>query len=96
MIKLKWQRHVEIARARIVKTIGWSAERDAVKQLADELVASGHGEKFLNAARRGRPGVTRTLRSQLVEQVEKMLAVKRRKPRIRAKLEQTTEMELSP
>lgn len=81
--KLIWQKMIEAARASIAKTVGWNPDIDPIRQLAMEIVANGHGEAFLNAARRGRPGRDKTLRLQTVYHVEAVLQVKRRKPRIR-------------
>lgn len=68
-----------------IKSIGWDKEADPVDQIADAIVARGEGEEFLKAARRGRPGTSLTLRTQLVQGVEKLISAKRRKPRVREK-----------
>lgn len=81
MIDNVWGRMIEAARQRILKTLGWSSERDPVDQIAEEIVAGGEAEKFLKAARKGRPERRISLRTQIVRAVERMQAVKKRKPR---------------
>lgn len=76
---------MDSASQRIATGIGWNQSRDAIQQLAEEIVASQEGESFLKAARRGRPSIE-TLRSQVVQEVERLIQVKKRKPRISRKV----------
>lgn len=85
-----WSACLQRASDRIAHGIGWNKVRDTVSQLAEEIVAAGEGEKFLKAARRGRPSV-KSLRGAVTHAVESLVTVKRRAPRIRARPLDSTE-----
>lgn len=91
MIRSEWGKFVERARLRIQKGIKWSRERDPIAQVAEEIVAGQEGPAFLAAARKGRPGRV-GLRVLIVREVERLIQVKKRKPRRKSDLDQTTEM----
>lgn len=96
-MKLVWQHMVEAAQKNIGRGVGWNPSIDPMRQTAMEIVANGHAEEFLKAARRGRPGRDRTLRLQIVQHVEdiQLNKTKRRKPRIRPKRHLEEELKLS-
>ncbi len=87
----KWLRMLNDAGARIPRGIGWSKDKDLLRQITEELVAAGHGPDFLKCARRGRP-CQNTDRAAAVREVERLIEMPKRKPRVRPDRDLTREI----
>lgn len=76
----RWPEFIEAARKRIAAGVGWQKKFTPERQIAEQIVIDGEGERFLKAARRGRPTQKQNLRCEVLREVETMLDVKRRRP----------------
>jgi hypothetical protein len=79
----RWPWFMDQATKRIASERGGfkRGKRDAIEQIAAEIVRAGDGEKFLKAVRRGRPTKRQNIRYQLLREVEQLIgaAVPRRR-----------------
>lgn len=66
----RWPVFVREAMSRIPVTVGWRGDVDPYRQIADEIVRGGHGDRFLKAVRRGRPTQRQNFRYQVLREVE--------------------------
>ena len=75
-----WKKFCNDAVRRLVRGAGISEERPAMRQVAEEIVSHRDGAAFLKAARRGRGTAKHNLRRALIEEVERLVDVERRRP----------------